>query len=264
MHIHPLDVYHFSNSFLHRLDARVKLSLVLLFILCVSLMPTGAWPAYVLLFALALSTAVASELGLTFALKRSLLVLPFLLAAVPLLVTTKGAVIVQVALDRRVFLVTASGLERFLSVALKSWLAVQMAVLLTATTPLPDILVAMRALGVPRLLLAILGLMWRYLFVLADEALRMIRAREARSASMSARGGGTVAWRARVAGGMVGSLFLRGYERSERIYYAMLARGYDGTIRSLPLKPLSSMERLVLGLGIFVLLGLLFIAYFLG
>ncbi|MGC8786867.1 MAG: cobalt ECF transporter T component CbiQ [Anaerolineae bacterium] len=264
MHIHPLDAYHFGDSLLHRADARVKLSLVLLFILCVSLMPIGAWPAYVLLFAFVLSASVASELGLTFALKRSLLALPFLLTALPLLVTVKGAVIVRVSLGSWVFSLTASGLERFLSIALKSWLAVQMAVLLTATTPLPDILVAMRALGVPRLLIAILGLMWRYLFVLADEALRMIRAREARSASASGKGGGTVTWRARVAGGMVGSLFLRGYERSERIYHAMLARGYDGTIRSLPLRPLSSVERVILGVGAALLLALLFVGHLLG
>jgi cobalt/nickel transport system permease protein len=137
-------------------------------------------------------------------------------------------------------------------------------VLLTATTPLPDILVAMRALGVPRLLVAILGLMWRYVFVLADEALRMMRAREARSASAGGKGGGTTTWRAQVAGQMVGSLFLRGYERSERIYHAMLARGYDGTVRSLPLKPLSSMERVVLGTGIAILFSLLLLTHFLG
>lgn len=264
MHISPLDTYRFGNSFLHHFDARVKLGLVLAFILSVSLMPIGAWPAYVLLFALVLSASASSELGLTFTIKRSFLALPFLFAAVPLLVTTKGPAIIRVALDSWSFSITAPGLERFLSIALKSWLAVQMAVLLTATTPLPDILVAMRALGIPRLLVAILGLMWRYLFVLADEALRMMRARDARSAAMSGKSGGTVAWRARVTGGMVGSLFLRGYERSERIYHAMLARGYDGTIRSLPLKPLSFVERLSLGIGIVTLAGLVLMARFLG
>ncbi|MGQ9492859.1 MAG: cobalt ECF transporter T component CbiQ [Anaerolineae bacterium] len=264
MHISPLDTYRFGNSFLHQFDARVKLGLVLAFILSVSLMPIGAWPAYVLLFALVLSASASSELGLTFTIKRSFLALPFLFAAVPLLVTTKGPAIMRVALDSWSFSITAPGLERFLSIALKSWLAVQMAVLLTATTPLPDILVAIRALGIPRLLVAILGLMWRYLFVLADEALRMMRARDARSAAMSGKSGGAVAWRARVTGGMVGSLFLRGYERSERIYHAMLARGYDGTIRSLPRKPLSSVERLSLGIGIVTLAGLVLMARFLG
>jgi cobalt/nickel transport system permease protein len=82
-------------------------------------------------------------------------------------------------------------------------------------------------------LVAITGFLYRYLFVLADEARRMLQAREARSGAPDGRGGGSVAWRAQVTGSMAGTLFLRSYERSERIYMAMLARGYDGTVRTL-------------------------------
>ena len=74
-------------------------------------------------------------------------------------------------------------------------------------------------------------MMYRYMFVLVDEAQRMLRSRAARSAGVGRGTGGSVAWRARVAGGMAGSLFLRTLDRTERIYMAMLARGYDGTIR---------------------------------
>jgi cobalt/nickel transport system permease protein len=71
--------------------------------------------------------------------------------------------------------------------------------------------------------------MYRYLFVLTDEVMRLLRAREARSARLSPEsGGGSLAWRARVAGSMVGQLFLRSYERSDRVYNAMLSRGYNG------------------------------------
>ncbi len=80
--------------------------------------------------------------------------------------------------------------------------------------------------------------MWRYLFVLADEALRLLRARQARSGQTDRPGlkpGGSLSWRGRVAGGMAGSLFLRAFERSDRIYMAMVARGYDGEVRSSPL-----------------------------
>ncbi len=72
---------------------------------------------------------------------------------------------------------TIPGLERFISIALKSWISVQMAIVLATSTTFPDLMVAMRAVHVPRLLVAIFGLMWRYLFVLADEVLRLIRAR---------------------------------------------------------------------------------------
>ena len=75
----------------------------------------------------------------------------------------------------------------------------------------------------------------RYLAVLGDEAGRMNRARQARSASADGRAGGGIGWRARTTGAMVGSLFIRSYERSERVYAAMLARGFEGTIKGVEL-----------------------------
>jgi cobalt/nickel transport system permease protein len=52
-------------------------------------------------------------------------------------------------------------------------------------------------------------------------------------ADPDSKGGGSIVWKASVLGGMVGSLFLRSYERSERIYAAMVSRGFDGTIRAM-------------------------------
>jgi cobalt/nickel transport system permease protein len=264
MHISPFDAYRAVDSFWHRLDSRVKLVLTLAFVLCVSLTPMGAWPVYILLLALVLSASILAELGPAFVLRRAWVALPFALAALPLLVTVQGVPLLAIHVGPWLLTVSAAGLERFLSIALKSWLSVQMAILLTASTPLPDLLVAMRALRLPKLLLAILGLMWRYLAVLGDEAMRMIRAREARSGFWNERGGGTLGWRAKVTGAMAGSLFLRGYERSERIYDAMLARGYDGTIRSFPLRPVPSRERLLLLFALLAFVGLLLLGHSLG
>lgn len=264
MHFSPFDLYRAGDSILHGLDPRVKLALTLAFILSVSLTPVGMWPIYMLLLALALSASVASELGLTFVMRRAALALPFVMAAFPVLFTIKGDALASVRVGAWTLTLTQPGLERFVSVALKSWLSVQMAILLTATTPLPDLLLAMRSMGLPRLLVAVMGLMWRYLAVLVDEALRMMRARDSRSGSWEGRGGGTLLWRARVTGAMAGTLFLRGYERSERIYSAMLARGYDGTIRSLPSQPLSWAERMMLLAAFALLLALVLLGYLLG
>jgi cobalt/nickel transport system permease protein len=151
---------------------------------------------------------------------------------------------------------TQEGLARFISIALKSWISVQAAILLAASTPFPDLLTAMRAVKIPRLLVAIFGLMWRYLFVLVDEALRLLRARAARSGQADQPGlkpGGGLVWRAHVAGGMAGNLFLRAFERSDRIYVAMLSRGYDGEVRAAPLPALSPASWLILIIGLFVL-----------
>jgi cobalt/nickel transport system permease protein len=132
----------------------------------------------------------------------------------------------------------------FSTVALKSWLSVQAALLLTFTTPFHDLVDALRRLRLPEVMVAIIGFMYRYLAVLADEASRLMRARASRSAGLAdgSRGGGSLRWRAGVTGSMVGTLFLRSYERSERIYAAMQARGFEGEFRHLRARTLANTE----------------------
>ena len=263
MHVHYLDPYRLLNSPIHRLDPRVKFVLAVGFILTTSLTPIGAWPVYILLLAAALSIEILSGLGVGYVLRRASLALPFVLAAFPLVFMIPGTALFSLDLGPWRLSASAAGLSRFLNVALKSWLSVQAGIVLASSTPFPDLLQAMRAVGVPRLLVATFGLMWRYLFVLADEALRLIRARTARSGVVEpvhgarrARAGGTLRWRARVAGGMAGSLFLRALERSDRIYVAMLSRGYSGDVQTLLLPALTPAARrtLITGLSLLALL----------
>ena len=261
MRVHFLDPYQESSGPVHRLDARVKLALVIAFILTTGLAPTAVWPVYILLLALVASAEVLSDLGIVFFLKRALLAVPFVLAAAPVLFTIQGDPLVSLPFG---LVITAAGVERFTSIALKSWISVQAAILLASTTPFPELLRAMRAWGLPRLFVAIVGLMWRYLFVMVDEALRLMHAREARSSESDLpglRAGGQLAWRARVTGSMAGSLFLRSLERSDRIYMAMLARGYDGEIRSLPRPAVRKGEWLILAAGLAVMGGLLALGF---
>jgi cobalt/nickel transport system permease protein len=258
MHVHVLDPYRPLLSPVHLLDGRVKLVLAVAFILTVSLTPLGAWPVYLLLLSILVSVEILSGLGIWYVQRRASLALPFVLAAFPLLFTTPGAALLNLPLGPWTLTLSAEGALRFTNVALKSWLSVQAAVVLAASTPFPDLLLAMRAVRIPRLLVAMFGLMWRYLFVLADEALRLMRARAARSglARQSVRQagrlrpGGSLAWRARVAGGMAGSLFLRALDRSDRIYVAMLSRGYDGEVRAFALPPVPPGARLTLVTGL--------------
>jgi len=264
MHIHFLDPYRHRPSLVHDLDPRVKLVITLAFILTTALVPTGAWPIYILLLAFILSIEVLSELGILYVLKRAVLALPFVLAAFPAIFTMPGPAIFQFSIGNWVFTASATGLERFISVSLKSWISVQAAIVLASSTSFPDLLLAMRAIKIPRLLVAIFGLMWRYLFVLADEAVRLMRARAARSGSSDPTGkkaGGSLAWRAKVTGGMAGNLFLRGFERSDRIYNAMLSRGYDGEVRALPLTQLRSIQWLVLTASLISLSVLLVLSF---
>ncbi len=244
------------------MDSRVKFLLTIAFILTSSLTPFGAWPVYIFLFTIILSVTLLSELGIRFVLTRASLALPFVLSALPVIFTTTGTVLFTLPLGTWTLTASIEGLARFISIALKSWLSVQAAILLASSTPFPELLQAMRAVRIPRLLVAMFGLMWRYLFVLVDEALRLMRARSARSGvsddpNASRKAGGTLLWRARVTGGMAGNLFLRGIERSDRIYVAMLARGYNGEVRTLPLAALTRNSWLVLWLGLFMLAVLL-------
>jgi len=151
--------------------------------------------------------------------------------------------------------VTDAGLLRFVSILIRSWLSVQAAVLLVAITPFPDLVHAFDHLRVPGVLVTIVAFLYRYLFVLTDEVLRLMRARQSRSAAVPGRrAGGTLLWRARTAGDMVGQLFLRSYERSDRIYNAMLARGYTGQLRTLNPHMITSLDRIILVLSLAALL----------
>lgn len=267
MHVHFLDPYRHGQSLVHQLDGRVKFILAVAYILTCSLTPISAWAVYTLLLALILSIEILSTLGIGYVLKRASLALPFMLAALPVIFTMEGAELFSLPLSTWTLTASVEGLERFASIALKSWLSVQVAIVLAATTPFPELLQAMRAVGIPRLLVAMFGLTWRYLFVLVDEALRLMRARAARSgvnsSNLKAKEGGGIVWRAGVTGGMAGSLFLRGIDRSDRIYTAMLSRGYDGEIRLMPVPSLSGGAKLILFaglllLGFLLLFGILF------
>ncbi len=259
MHSHFLDPYRDISSPIHELDSRVKLVLALAFILTTAFIPVGVWPVYILLLAIIFSITILSGLGIVYVQKRAILALPFALAALPVIFTIQGDPLTKILLGNWQLVVTLQGTERFVSIAVKSWLSVQAAIVLAAATPFPELLAAMRAVHIPRLLVAIFGLMWRYLFVLVDEALRLMRARLARSGDSGrddVKTGRSVAWRAQVTGGMAGSLFLRAIERSDRIYNAMLSRGYDGEVRTLPSPRLTTGHRLILagGLALFVML----------
>lgn len=230
------EAYQPGSSSLHRLDPRVKTVMTLLLILGFLLTPERAWPAYPLLWAIVGSMAAVARLGVWRLAWRGSVALPFALAATTLLFTVPGRPLLVVG----GLAITDAGAARFVAILIKSWLSAQAALLLALTTPFTDLLWALGSLRVPEILVSIIAFTYRYLFTLRDEAERLIRAREARSAAVKGRRvGGRLGWRAQVAGGMIGNLFLRSYERSERVYAAMLARGYRGQMRTLASPPLT-------------------------
>ncbi len=224
-----LDRYIPRHSPAHRADARLKVVLAVAAVLGVALLPVGAFGAYLVVWLVLVGASTVARLGPSRLVRGSWVVLPFVLVAVPLLFTRPGQPLLTTRIGPFELTITDVGLVDVLSIMAKSWLSVQAALLLAYTTPFADLVDALRGLRVPALIVSIISFMYRYLAVLLDEAGRMSRARAARSAQApEGRSGGSMAWRAKVTGAMVGSLFIRSYERSERIYAAMLARGFEG------------------------------------
>ena len=255
-HLHLIDHYLRIKSPIHHLDGRIKLVFTLVLLLCCALLPAGSWPAYLLIFSILLALTITADIGFVYLLKRSALALPFLLAALPLVFQSSGTLFTFTIGDL-VVPFSREGFIRFISLGIKSWLSVIAAILLASTTSFSELMLALRSLKIPQLLVAIFSLMWRYLLLMVEEVDRLTRARLSRSGKSPVsrtRSGGSLIWRARVTGSMAGSLFIRSLERSERVYQAMLARGYDGEIRSLKSVPLERKEVLYLVLAIVMLL----------
>jgi cobalt/nickel transport system permease protein len=204
---------------LQRMDARVKLVVTLAFIVTVMSFPRYDISALAPLF---LFPAAMFALG----------GLPFKRLVRPLLAAAPFAVLVGLAnplLDRAPLevgggLILARGWFSFASILVRFGLAVSAAFALTASTGMHRLCGSLAGLGVPQALAVQVWLLYRYLFVLAEEAGRLIRSVRVRSADRP-RLGPSLAAR------LTGVLLLRAMARAERIHQAMLARGFDGRFR---------------------------------
>jgi cobalt/nickel transport system permease protein len=207
------------DSPVHRRDPRAKLlGLLGVTVVAVST-PVTAWPVLAACAGVLTAVAAAARVPARELWRRGRLVLvPVLLVACLLpLLRTGGA---TYALGPLVL--HEAGLLVLAAVAAKATIGTASAVLLGSTTSFPALLAGLEAMRAPRLLVLIAGFMYRYLFVLAAEVERMRAALVAR------------AFRPRHAlasaplGRLAAALFLRTYGRGERVYLAMLARGYHG------------------------------------
>jgi cobalt/nickel transport system permease protein len=191
------------DSPVHRLPPALKLLLALLVILGVVSLPRAHfWPAAGLIAVLLAFVVLAARIPVFVLFKRLLLLEPVVLGVTVL----------------SWFQPEGGGIFLFLFV--RTNLCLLTSLLLANTTPFTEILGVLKRLRVPWLFVTTLTLMHRYLFVLADEAERMRRARASRTFTRGRRS----QWLA--LSSVVGQLFVRASERAERIYNAMCARGW--------------------------------------
>jgi len=216
-HTHPLYVH--EHSPFHHLPAHVKVVGTFLFTVLVATTPRE----HVLTFAGAavalLVLARVARVPLRFLLPRLAVVAPFLIGALLLPFVASGPRVEVVGVPLAV-----EGLWGGFGIAARALLGATASLLLVATTEVPDLLRGLERLRVPRLLTQIAAFMVRYLEVIVGEVSRQRRA-------MTARGyDPRWLWQLRPLTAGLGVLFVRSYERGERVHAAMRARGFDGSM----------------------------------
>lgn len=216
--IGSLDALAYRQSPIHTLDPRAKLITTLIFIVTVvsfhkytlsGLLPFYVFPVYLL---------IRADLPIAQVLKKLLIALPF-----AFFIGIFNPFFDQVPMLQLGPLTITGGWVSFISIMLRFTLTVIAALTLIATTSFTGICMAMEKLGCPRVFALQLLFLYRYLFVLVEEATRLIRARALRTFHGRGRG-------LKVFGSLLGQLLLRSIERAQRIHLAMNCRGFDGDI----------------------------------
>jgi len=241
-----LDKYAYQDTPVHRLDGRVKLIVFGVLIVAAATTPARAWWALVG-YGLVLCCLIAgARIPPLYVLTRWLVVLPFILVAAASAPFLKGgeAVWTGTLLGMKLT-ATEHGLSVAVNTIARASVSVVALITLLSVTPMADLLESLRRLKAPAVLVMLAGFAYRYVFVLAGEAHRLKTARESRSfgrgALMHMRGLGKT----------IASLFVRSCERAERVYAAMLSRGYDANR-----PPASAASRLCAGDVGFLAVGL--------
>ena len=220
-----LDHHSGIESPIHHLDARSKIIVFFSFILVGVSSPPTSFFLFGILTAALIGIALLARLPLGHLAKKILVILPFLLLvtlSIPFL--KKDAVGGGYNLGLGGLSVSQTGLWILWNVVIKSSMGVFAIILLYSTTSFPQLMKGMERLGSPKMITVLISFMYRYSFILIDEMQRMKRARDSRCF------GGKWLWQWTTIGHMVGMLFLRSFHRGERVYLAMLSRGYEGTM----------------------------------
>ena len=212
-------LYLHRHSVIHSLPSHAKIVAALLFILVCVLTPIHRWEAFVGYFVALFITVAAAKIPFTLMFKRALIEIPFIFFALlmPFFGTGERFEVAGLNLYRE-------GLLAGAGIFIKGTLGVITAIVLSTSTTAREILRGLERLKLPTLMVQIASFMLRYVNVVNDEMERMKIARESRGFEAS----GIQHWK--VIATAAGALFIRSYERGERVHLAMLSRGYEGVL----------------------------------
>jgi len=216
-----LDTLSYKNTFVHRIDPRVKILVSFAFVIFVVSFPKYEISALFPFFLYPVFLLTAGNIPIKAIAKKVLFVSPF-----ALFVGIFNPLIDTETLITPLGIAISGGWVSFLSILVKFVLTVSSALLLIAVTSFPGLCEALERMKLPKVFVIQLLFLYRYLFVLLEESLRMIRARDARS--FGSRGKEIKTFIR-----LISVLLIRSIERAERIFRAMLARGFRGEIKVL-------------------------------
>lgn len=215
LHVH-------GTSPIHRLAPQAKLAGLLAFVIAVAVTPRQWVAAFVIDAAVIVAVIALARLRPQLMLARLAAIMPFVAFALllPFLGDGDTTKLGPLALS-------VDGLWATWNILAKATLGATASIIVTATTPIPDVLSGLTKLRVPAAIVGIVGFMFRYLDLIVDELGRMRRAMVARGYAPR------WLWQARPIAASAGTLFVRTYERGERVHDAMVARGYTNSMPDL-------------------------------
>ena len=209
-----------GHSAIHRAPAHLKILALVGFMLVVVATPREWYPVYAGFLLVLLGVIAVSRVPFGYLAKRMVIEVPFLVfaALMPFVATGPRVEVLGVS-------VSEAGLLAAWGLVVKGSLGVLASLTLAATTEPAEVLAGLQRLRMPTLIVQIMGFMIRYLDVVTADLGRMLTAMRSRGVDpRSPRH-----WPALAR--TLGALFVRSYERGERVHLAMLSRGYDGTLR---------------------------------
>ncbi len=243
-----IDEYSSTNSFFCSLDPRVKIVSIFGLVISIILTRNNYFTVFGLYGIITVCLVFLSRIPFLFILKKIVVIIPFvLIAALSIPFIKQGRVFWEYHLVALKLTLSYEGLYIFLSILIKAFLSIICMVLLTAGTKFTDLIKGFEALKFPKVILMIISFMYRYIFVVQDELMRMLRAKKSRSVKIP------LWFNIRVLANMSGFLFIRAYERSEAVYFAMCSRGFNGRIQTIADMPRISKKDLIF-LCVFVLI----------
>lgn len=223
-----IDEYSDINSLIHRIEPRIKIISIITFIMFIISTKPGSFLSFLLYSVLIFLLILASRIPLVFIIRRSLVIIPFVLLITISVPFIKGQeAIGNYSIGRLNLTFYHEGLMVFLNILLKAYLSILCMILLMTSTKFNNFLKALEKLRLPLLITMILSFMYRYIFVIQDEVMKMKQAKDSRTV------GGSHWFHFKIISNMIGVLFIRSFERAESVYLAMCSRGFDGRIKTL-------------------------------